>query len=88
MFDIDWTVDLGSDINTDANITCYSCGEPLQGFAAARIVTIAGQQYHESCSIIIRCNSCRKIIGFMGRGDITSNRTINCTDCAQPRQGN
>jgi hypothetical protein len=22
----------------------------------------------------------------MGRGDISSNRTINCVDCAQPRQ--
>ena len=79
-------MNLDSDLSTDANISCYSCGEPLQNHAAARIVTIAGQQYHERCSIVIRCSSCRNIIGFMGRGDITSNRTINCIDCAQPRQ--
>ena len=70
-------------MNTD-NISCYSCGEPLQDddIAATRIVIIDGQQYHEKCSTIIRCTSCRKIIGFMGRGDISSNRTISCIDCA------
>ena len=77
---------LDSDVDTDSNTNCYSCGEALKGFATARIVTIAGQQYHESCSITIRCSNCRKIIGFMGRGDITSNTTINCVDCANPRQ--
>ena len=73
-------------MNTD-NISCYSCGEPLQDddIGATRIVIIDGQQYHEKCSTIIRCTSCRKIIGFMGRGDISSNRTISCIDCAQPK---
>jgi hypothetical protein len=75
-----------SDVDTGSNTTCYSCGEALKDFATARIVTISGQQYHESCSVVINCDNCRKIIGFMGRGDITSNRTINCVDCAQPRQ--
>lgn len=74
-------------MNTD-NISCYSCGEPLQdnNIAATPIVTIDSHQYHEKCSIIIRCTSCRKIIGFMGRGDISSNRTISCIDCAQSKQ--
>lgn len=71
------------DNGMDTNVSCYSCGEPI---SAARIVTINGQQYHEKCSIVIRCTSCRKIVGFMGRGDISPDRTINCIDCAQPRQ--
>lgn len=76
------------DSDTHANINCYSCGEPLHGnnVPAARVVTIGGQQYHERCSTIIRCTSCRKVIGFLGRGDIASERTISCIDCAQPRQ--
>ena len=78
---------MNTDTSMTTNISCYSCGEPLHddNISATRIVAIDGQQYHERCSIIIRCTSCRKIIGFMGRGDITSERTINCIDCAQPR---
>lgn len=71
-----------------SNINCYSCGEPLRenNNSETSIVTINGQKYHEKCSIVVRCTSCRKIVGFMGRGDISPDRTINCIDCAQPRQ--
>lgn len=79
---------MSPDSDKYTNINCYSCGEPLRenNNSATRIVTIDGQQYHEKCSIVVRCTSCRKIVGFMGRGDISPDRTINCIDCAQPRQ--
>jgi hypothetical protein len=59
---------------------CYKCGLPINE-SQPTIIT-DGKMFHKSCTIMLQCYECRKVIGYQVRGDSSSDRIIYCVECA------